>query len=261
MAVAFDAASATWVETAGALTITVPLTIGASANAIAVFLIDGSSGSGFPPALTVVLDPLGVNQAFTQIPGTLRADGTLPSNGAIYGLLAPAATGNKNIVITWTTTSSEMHAAAISFTGVDQTSVAVAFPNGTNAAGAATTTSSVTVTTAVGDIPIACHAENIGNFTATNGTQIANLPNTGPNLGVAANRGVGAAGTVTLTATISASGNFDAYGCNVKAAAGGGDTLGNSMQTLMMSRQKDQKKVWVPGRRIIKPRRALLRAA
>jgi hypothetical protein len=216
MAVAADAHTAAVTEVAAAATMTITnLTTSAAANGIAVHLVCGSQGTAFPAGLTVTWDPTGANQAFTQIAGTLFADSNDTTVGAIYGLIAPASSGNKNIVISWTG-NNEMHATAASFTGVNQTSIAAAFPNGTNNTAATGTTATVTPTSATGDIATACFSQNVGNFTVTNGTTIA-LSNVGPNSGIASNFIAGP--TTALTATISTSARWNAYGCDIAAAA------------------------------------------
>jgi hypothetical protein len=136
----------------------------------------------------------------------------------MYGLIAPAS-GNKTLTISWTG-NNEAHACAIAFTGVDQTSVAVAFPHGTNCQPyhLYRLPTSVTVTSATGNMVVACHEQNVATFSAVNQTSLA-IDNTGPNLAVAANYASGAA-TVTLTGTFTGSGAWDAIGCDVLASGG-----------------------------------------
>jgi hypothetical protein len=194
---------------------------GGSNRALAVLLFCGSQGVAFPAGLTLTWDSGGTNQALTQVPNSLAADGGLTAIAAVYGLLAPTS-GNKNLVISWTG-ANEMHALAASFAGVDQTSIAVAFPNGAShvvsSAGASPCT--VTINSATGDMVIACHAQNFSAFGAISGTTLGTDLVTGPNLGVAANLDNGAP-TVTMTAAFTGTGANMSVGCDVLAAGGGG---------------------------------------
>jgi hypothetical protein len=138
---------------------------------------------------------------------------------ALYGLLAPAS-GNKTLTVSWTG-NNEMHASALSFTGVDQTSIAVAFPHGTTATHTTATASptSVTITSASGNMVVACHAQNVSAWGVISGTQLAKDDTTGPNIGVVSNYNNGAA-TVTMTAAFTGTAAWDAIGCDVLAAGG-----------------------------------------
>jgi len=223
MAVVFDAKTTTWTNSTVATMTVNNLTVGTGSNrAIAVLLICGSQAVSFPAGLTLTWDSGGTNQALTQISGTLAANGPSSAVAAVYGLLNPTS-GNKNLVISWTG-NNEMHASAASFTGVDQTSIAVAFPNGNShsvsTAGASPCT--VTVTSATGNMTIAGHAQSSFVWTTLSGTTIATDAVAGPNLGVASNFDNGAA-TVTLTAAW-ASGTTPniSVGCDILAAAAGG---------------------------------------
>ena len=109
---------------------------------------------------------------------------------------------------------------AASFTGVDQTSVAVACPHGNTALVTSSTTCSVTITSATGNMTAAGAYETSGNMTATSATTLA-LDNTGPNAGVAGSYASGAA-SVVMTATISVAGRNNSFGCDILAASGVG---------------------------------------
>lgn len=221
MAVAFDAKTAAWTNVNGVATMNVTnLTVGSGSNrALAVLLLCGSDGTGMPSGLTVVWDSGGTNQSCTLISSTSVANGPLAGSSALYGLVAPTS-GNKTLTISWTG-NSEMHACAISFTGVDQTSVAVAFPHGNThsvVAGASPTT--VTITSATGNMVVACHSQNLGSWGTISGTTLASDGVTGPNLSVAANYAAGAS-TVTLTAAFSGTGANISAGCDILASGGG----------------------------------------
>lgn len=218
MAVAFDAKTASWKQAnpaAATLTIT-NLTIGAGSNRgllCGVFFENGA----IPAGITANWDSAGTPQAMTQITNAvISADGTNSCTGAMYGLLAPTS-GNKNLQVSWTG-NNVAYAFAISFTGVDQTSVAVAFPHGNSAHTSSTSPATVTITSATGNQVVAMFANGFSAWGASSGTSIA-TDVTGPNQGVAANYNNGAA-SVTATYAFTGTGLWDAIGCDVLAAGG-----------------------------------------
>lgn len=224
MAVAFDALTSAYTDSTGTTMTISNLTVGAGANrALTVHLQCGSQSVTFPLGLTLVWDPTGANQALTQIPGTLGATTNITGVSAIYGLIAPVS-GNKNLVITWLGTGDEMHACAASWTGVDQTSVAVAFPNGTtHVVSGAASPCTVTITSAAGNMVTASHSQNANFWNTISDNPIggASGDTSGPNLAVAANYKAGAA-TATLTASFTGTGGQISVGCDILAAGGGG---------------------------------------
>lgn len=169
-------------------TVTVPLTVGASANAIEVMVI---WVNGTVPAASAA--------TWNGVPMTAITGTTSGSHGGCscattsFGILAPA-TGAHNVVVSWTGLL-EAHAVAISFTGVNQSSIAAAFPNGTNVINDTSTASPITatVTSATGHIVTAFAGQGIGAFGTINGTLIAKDDVTGPAIGVAGNYNTGAA--------------------------------------------------------------------
>lgn len=182
--VAVDGTTATQTNVNAVTTMTISnLTVGAGTNrALLVHL--GFTGSTTPAGLTVVWDPTGANQTMTAIPGTNSGtNGALSQAVVLYGLVNPAS-GNKNLVVTWTG-STEAHATAISFTGVMQTSVAAAFPNGNVVSNlsAVAPPAQVTITSATGNIVTAVAVQNVANFggaAGSGGTIIANANTGGP---------------------------------------------------------------------------------
>src|SRR5208282_6159804 len=123
MAVAWQA-SGTTADTNSAQTLSnSSLTVGSGSNQILIAFI-GFVG-GIPTGLTVVWDPAGANQPMTQVPGAIKADGTTDLTLGIYALIAPTS-GNKTCKATWTGAGVEAHLNVASFTGANQTSVAVA---------------------------------------------------------------------------------------------------------------------------------------
>jgi hypothetical protein len=219
MAVAFDAKTATGTSVNGVNTLTVSnMTVGSISNgALLLLLNNGDGATGFPSGLTATWDSGGTNQSMTQVPGTLVSSG-YGGTSALYGVLAPTS-GNKSLVVSWTG-NHEMHAQCISFSGVDQTSVAVAFPHGTVNSGTANP-ATVTVTTANGNAVVAGHTQSAGFWQSTNNNTI-DLDNTGPNTGWAGNYVLSSGATATMTATIGASSQFDSIGTDILAAAAGG---------------------------------------
>lgn len=191
-------------------------------------------------------DDPGTPQALTLISNTTVADAAGLQVIALYGRIAPTP-GNKNLVISWTG-NNEMHASAISFSGVDQTSVAVAFPHGnTHSASGGSSPCTVTITSATGNMVTATHVQNFSAWGVISGTTLAKDDTTGPNSGVASNYANGAA-SVALTAAFTGTGNNISSGCDVLAAAGG-DTFGNNMNVLMMARRRrDPAKILVPAK-------------
>ena len=66
----------------------------------------------------------------TAISGTdTGTNGAISGASSMFGLIAPTS-GNHTLACTWSTAAQIMQVAAVSFTGVNQTSVAVAFPHG-----------------------------------------------------------------------------------------------------------------------------------
>lgn len=220
-AVAFDAKTATWTTVNGVSPLTISnLTVGVGTNrALSVMVMCSITAGALPPGLTAIWDSGGTNQPSTQVAGTVIADSGPPCGAAMYGLIAPTS-GNKSLVLAWTGGGSfEVHACAISFTGVDQTSVAVAFPHGAhnNANGASPAT--VTITSAAGNMVVACHAQNFSPYGVVSGTTLAKDDVTGPNLGVVSNYANGAA-SVAMTAAFTGTGPWSSIGCDVLAAGG-----------------------------------------
>jgi hypothetical protein len=221
MTVAFDAKTVWTSLTGTSLTITT-LTVGSGANrALLIHLLCGSQGTTFPAGLTITRD---TGEVFTQVPSTSFADGGITATGAVYALLNPTS-GNKTITISWTG-SNEMHACAFSFSNVDQTSVAVAFPHGATVVHGTSTASpvAVTVTSATGNLVSASFLQNVSAWGAISGLANSQDSATGPNLAVAANYDNGAA-SVSLTAVFTGPAAWAAIGCDVLAAAGGGAAL------------------------------------
>lgn len=220
MAVAFDAKTATVTDVSGVSTLTISnLTVGAAlSNGAMAVLIEWVNAS-LPAGITVVWDNGGTNQSMTAIPGASTASGANSVAVAAYGLLAPTA-GNKNLVISWTG-NLEAHAVAISFSGVDQTSVAVAFPHGAFILKTVSTAGpvSVTITSAIGNMVVAGFEQDAAVWGTIDPTVLASST-VGPSHGVAFDYTNGA-NSVTLNAAFSGTAAWTAWGFDVLAAGGG----------------------------------------
>lgn len=162
-------------------------------------------------------DSAGTNQAMTLI-------GSQVSTGAhgfafLFGLLAPTS-GNKTLNCTWTT-AAEVSLFGCSWTGVDQTSVAVAFPHFNSAVGSSTAPS-VTITSATGNAVVGAFSHQ-DPLSSVNNTQLY-IDNGPSNFNCAGNRAAGAA-SVAMSAVDGASAGWAAIGVDILAAGAGGDVL------------------------------------
>lgn len=219
MAVAVDAVSSA--ETASGAGVTTAthtnLTIGASlSNGALIFGVGWDAKVTSPNAHW---DSAGTNQLMTLI-GTVNTAGT---NGtvAIFGLRNPTS-GNKTFSTSWTGASLAT-IFGVSFTGVDQTSDANAFKNFNSATGNSTTPS-VTITSATGNIIVGAfvNSDNTVDWTSVNNTTLCVTLG----LQLAMNRAAGAA-SVAMSGVLTATDQWVATGVNVAAATGGVTDLRN----------------------------------
>lgn len=133
----------------------------------------------------------------TAITGAIGTD--TGANGLIqmFGLLNPNS-GAKNLIVNWTGVT-QLTMAALSFNGVDQTSIAAAFPNGTSNTGSSLTTS-LNITSGLDHMVVASHVNNTGNaWTAVNNNQLY-VDNSPALIDCAGNYANGSA-SVSMTAT------------------------------------------------------------
>ena len=220
MAVAFDAKTATATGATPGTTLTITnLTVGSGSNRALALLIMWQSGTQ-PTVSACNWDDAGTPQAMTLVTSTNSANGSSSMATAIYGLVAPTS-GNKNLKISWSSASVEAHAVAISFTGVDQTNVATAFPHGVavnKTTSTASPASTGAITSATGNMVISGFGDNSATHSGLSGTTIV-VDDGGPNFGVAFSYNNGAA-TVTQTCNLSTSAVWAAFGCDVLAAGG-----------------------------------------
>lgn len=121
------------------------------------------------------------------------------ANGLIqmYGLLNPNS-GAKSLVVNWTGLT-QLTLAPISFKGVNQDSIATAFPNGTSNTGSSLSTS-LNITSGVDHYVVASHVNPGNAWTAVNNTQLFVDNSSNTLIDCAANYAVGAS-TVNMTAT------------------------------------------------------------
>jgi hypothetical protein len=219
MAVAVDAvSSAESVAGSGTTATHTLLTVGTSLSNGA--LIFGCTWDNAATSPTAHWDSTGTNQAMTLL-GLV----TSGSQGrvALFGLRNPTS-GNKTFSTSWTTTA-QCAMFGISFTGVLQTSDALAFPNFNSATGTSTAPS-VIITSATNDITVGVLSAGGSTFSSVNNTSLYTAANFVPS---AMNRGAGAA-TVTHSGVLAASNTWVIGGVDVAAAG----FILNSQQLVMM---------------------------
>lgn len=266
MAVAKSAVSAVLLELASNAQhtdATGPITVGAG-DTFLLFMQEVDSAT--PGTVSAVWDVGGSAQSMTQIGTTLtNSAGATAMSVAFFGLVSPTA-GAKTFGWTWSGVGAaaiDSYLALISFTGTLTTSVAAATKgfNSGNIANGASTTGSVSTSASISNTEMAvawCSYLISGGFTI-DGTNIGNNQTGATN--AASSYYTGANATLTSNFSgLTANDNLAAMIVGLTGTAGG-DTLGGAMQAYCMSRRKDEKKIWVPGRRIVKPTRKLLRAA
>ena|SRR6185295_14053748 len=207
MAVGFDT-QLYYVPATGTSFSTSLLTVGAGANrALVVTTIESANVSA---SLTVTWNGV----PLTLVSSTSVDDGTNSAFMRIWALINPAA-GNFTLAGSWTGSASFV-VGAVSYTGVDQTSVAVAFPHGATASGTSAT-AGVTISSASGNAVVALFASApAGPFLSTSGTNIY-IDSVSLVPYVAASRDIGAA-SVSMTAPLTGSGTWVAAGCDVLAS-------------------------------------------
>lgn len=223
MTVAQDAIGATLSDNnTGATSISgTPITVGTGSNRALIVEVAFLSAQA---SVTVTWDVGGTNQALTLI-GTATVPAT-NMNTRLYGLVNPVS-GTKTLTISYSVTDSVL-SCVTSYTGVNQTGGTTSFPNFTTATGNSTT-NSITITSATGDMAVATHVNGSAGYLSTNGTNIYIL--SGTNISGAANQAAGAA-TVNLTALINfgvsgpwASAGVDIAQPSTSVPTGGGSNL------------------------------------
>lgn len=182
---------------------------GLTNGALTVIVVAGSNAAPFTVA-TANWDNLGTPQAMFQLAGSPATNG----NQAVYafGLLNPTA-GNKTLSITWNTVS-EVMVQTCSWSGVDQTSNAIAFKNFVSSIN--TNPDSVVSTAGANDAVFAGFS-SVANFTSTAAIQLA-IDNTASAWAAAFQRASGPNPTMTATP----GGTALAAAFTITASAGGG---------------------------------------
>jgi hypothetical protein len=219
MAVAVDATPAVTLDKIFAAVTTVDFTTltTVAATSIYVGLCFSTPPTTFPSAITVVWDPAGVNQSFTQVPSTLiQVSSGNSDETVIFALDNPSAQGNKVIRASWTTTC-DGYITAMSFKGSDTAGSAV---NGITASGTSTTPT-ISVNSPAGNFTFGCIISDSATFSSTNQTQLF-IDNGGAAGNGAANYTTGGGASTTLSANLGASGAWNYSACSVKAATAAG---------------------------------------
>ena len=210
MAVGFDA-QIYYPAPSGTSFTTNLLTVGSGSNRALVVMT--STGDPTVTGLTITWNGV----PLTLVSSTTVVDATNSAYMNIFALVNPAA-GNFALAGSWTVATTPFVIGAVSYTGVDQTSVAAAFPHGNTASGSSAT-ATIPITSAVGNAVVASFASGgAGPFLSTSGTNIY-IDSVTISPWVTASRDVGSA-TVNMTAPLTGSGAWVANGCDILAASG-----------------------------------------
>lgn len=194
-------------------------TVGSGSNrALAVMALWVSSGGN--PTVTGTWN----GTSLGTILGTSAFSGGQSGGTGIFCLANPAS-GNNTLTITATGTGvAELHAISMSVTGADQTTPCQNYQGIGDQASSSTPT--VTVTSATGDIAFGMVANNATFFTSCGPTQLL-FDTTGPNFGYGGSYGAGAS-TVAISCTLSGGPAVNQLsGADFKAAGGGGGSNHN----------------------------------
>lgn len=225
-AVAFDSVQSAACTTTGASPLTLTCTstksptVGSGSNrALAVMVVWTSTGAN-PTSITGTWN----GTSLGTILGTSAYSGSQSGGSGILCLANPA-TGNNTLTITATGSSvAELHSISFSVTGADQTTPCQNYQGIGNQA--TTTTPTIAVVSAVGDIPFAVIANNSAPFTSCSPTQLLIDTAVGPNFGLGGAYGVGAA-TTNISCLLGSSTPNQLSGADFKAAAAGGGHKGS----------------------------------
>ena len=173
-----------------------------------------------PGVVTCVWDAAGANQTMTQIAAVTSGPTNVNAYAKAFALIGPTSSGNKTISCSWTN-GTFIGINAVSFSGINQTSVAAAFV-ATTAAPAAVTTSSVTVSGATADLLFSAHSAGSSspNCNSVSNTQWF-INNSTPRTSWCANYTSGVT-SAALSATWSGSQDIAVIGVDVVAYTGGG---------------------------------------
>jgi hypothetical protein len=171
MTLAIDAKTTTAAVTAGATSLdNTSLTVGAGATGLLAFLVFNTVNL-IPSGESVHWDSAGTNQAMTLITSVFDPD----FNGEvqIWGLVNPTTGSGKTLSATWTSSAPAV-LAAISFSGGVTTSVATAFINSATGGNNVSSTPTLALTGASGNISVCVYDDDSGTtstgLTATSST-------------------------------------------------------------------------------------------
>ena len=197
------------------------LTIASGSNRalLATLLLDSANDTP-----TLNWDNGGTPQAMTSIGFIAAGSGRL----WFFGLIAPT-TGNLTLRASWSTSQGAM-LHAIAFEGVDQTSVAVAFPHFTSDT-QSSATPAIVITSATGNftVGVACSSND-----PTSPTQTENFFNDQIGLSSDGSRATGAA-TVTHQWSLTST-TWQTIGVDILASGGGGGpTVAQEMPAVMQA--------------------------
>lgn len=218
MAVAFDAKFTSMSEPSPASPLdSTLLTVGSGTQRVAVFMIVYAASSSLTSGMTVTWDQGGTNQACTLADELTFID-TFNIFMQFWYVVAPTS-GNKTLRVTNLNSAVIVRIDGISVTGADQTTplINAASNSGTS------TTASVSVTSATGDMVLGQHWNVNGLITGVNNTVI----NIGSSNIVADNRANGSA-SVSMTATLSSSDSWHSHGIDIAQAAAASQVYGGA---------------------------------
>lgn len=210
MAVVFDAQCTSDVTGSAATSFSdaTQLTIGSGANRALVVMVVWSTATP-PTGVTFTWNGL----ALTLISATSVGTTDTSANVALYGMLNPAS-GTKTLTGLWTG-ARDFYVGSVAYSGVDQTSIAVAFPHGNTATGNSGSPT-VAITSAVGNAVVGVMG-TFGGFISGTGTSV--FIDTLQTMSGFGQRYAGAS-TVNNAFTTGSS-PWAICGCDVLAAAGG----------------------------------------
>ncbi len=190
-AVTLDQAGTTVGVAANIITYTTLTISGGLTNPGLVCVVTNSSGTSMTsPA--AIWDNGGSSQSMTVL---INQDGAAGKQVIIFGLRNPVS-GSKTLVFSWTGTVSTAGANCLSFSHVNQTNDATAFPNYTGSNTGATP-DSITITSGTNNYVVAGYS-SLANFSSVSDNQLI-LDNTGAVWAIAANYKASTGATDTLT--------------------------------------------------------------
>lgn len=193
-------------------TTTSSVTVSGSNTAIGV-LASWTSTSGNP----TMTGSWNGSQSLTAVGASAYSTGQSGGTGVLC--LANPAAGNNTLAITATGAAvDELHVVVIAASGVDQTTPCQNFQGIADQTTSITPT--VTVTSAVGDIPFSIFAQNSQGVNSCATTQLITDSSTGPNFAYGSSYGVGAA-TTALSCALTGTASNQISAADFKAAAGG----------------------------------------